>query len=146
MACPKPRAGKLPKVSIGSERNAGSESSAKKTLGSKDAEELGVEEIRNIMQFGALLGSPPTTFLGVSPPTRSMGAANPLVQDAVWKCNARTASRSNLQALREMDAAGVSFLRSGSCGDYRLLIGSPEFDLLSEASDAEEYSHFVLRE
>jgi hypothetical protein len=112
-------------------------------VGSEDSD-LGGAEIRAIMEFGALLGSQPTTFAG-SPPPRTAGAMNPLVQDFNWKSNAYRASHSNLQALREIDrslsdAYGVSFLRSASHGDCRLLIGSPDFGFLSDASDQEEYN------
>eukprot|EP00955_Chlamydomonas_euryale_P047918 353839-Chlamydomonas_euryale.AAC.7 len=65
-----------------------------------------------------------TSFFGVSPPLRSSGAVNPLARDAGWTRSAMSASRTNLQALRELDAAsGRSFLR----GD--LLVGSPPVHL-----------------
>ena len=51
------------------------------------------------VQCGSQIGSPPHTFLGMSPPVRSMGVANPLVQDARWQIDAHRASRSNLQVL-----------------------------------------------
>lgn len=102
---------------------------------------LGLEnEIRRILQHGVAAESPQTTFLGVSPPTRSMGAANPLVQDALWRQDPYRASHCNLQALREMDArCGGAFLRSGgACGDYRLLVGSPDVASLGGLSAASE--------
>ena len=72
---------------------------------------------------------------------RSAGAANPLVQDVLWKADPYKASHCNLQALREMDArAGASFLCTGSRGDYRLLIGSPDYDSLSQLV-AEQEAH-----
>lgn len=83
--------------------------------------------------------SPRKTFLGVSPPTRSMGVANPLVQDALWQRDPYRATHCNLQALREIDAHGISFLRADNRGDWRLLIGSPESAFLAEAA-AEESS------
>jgi hypothetical protein len=89
-----------------------------------DREDGGAAEIQSIMQRGKVRESPPTTFLGISPPRRSAGAANPLVQDWNWRSNAYKCSHSNLQALREIDARGVSFLRMS--GDSALLIESPE--------------------
>ena len=68
-------------------------------------------------------GTPPTTFFGVSPPVRSGwagGAANPISHDTTWAKQAVGASRTNLQALRELESTGgASFLQ----GDF--LIGSP---------------------
>ena len=84
--------------------------------------------------------SPPTTFLGVSPPVRSAGAANPLVQDWNWRSNAYKSSHSNLQALREIDARGVSFLRMS--GDSALLIESPEATGVLGASDCSATTYF----
>lgn len=52
---------------------------------------------------------------------------------------------AGVQALREMDARGVSFLRrtNSQCGDLRLLVESPECSLLSaEVSEGEEASMF----
>ena len=52
----------------------------------------------------------------------------------------RRCSHSNLQALREIDARGVSFLRcSSQGGDSRLLVESPDWGLLSaeDSGDAE---------
>lgn len=116
----------------------------------------GGAEIRRILQRGApsaaagrdsppqghSTGGPsgPCFFLGVSPPTRSGGAANPLVQDALWRRDPYAACRCNLQALREMDArAGGAFLGGGSGGrgDYRLLLGSPDVGALSALADTE---------
>ncbi|KAK9804275.1 hypothetical protein WJX72_004335 [[Myrmecia] bisecta] len=97
-------------------------------------------EIRRIMQCGSQAGSPPSaSWLGVSPPTRATGAANPLVSDFNWKKQVKMSSHNNLQALREMDAHGVSFLRSTSFGDCRLLLESPEYGLLAGSlSDTDE--------
>jgi hypothetical protein len=52
------------------------------------------------------------TYLGVSPPVRS-GAANPWAHDRSWTRSAYNASHTNLQALRELDSTGESFLRAG---------------------------------
>lgn len=83
--------------------------------------------------------SPRKTFLGVSPPTRSMGVANPLVQDALWQRDSYHATHCNLQALREIDAAcGISFLRTDHRGDWRLLIGSPEHTTLADAVEEDD--------
>ena len=50
----------------------------------------------------------------------------------------RRCSHSNLQALREIDARGVSFLRcSSQGGDSRLLVESPDYGLLSAEDSAE---------
>ena len=58
---------------------------------------------------------------------------------------ARRCSHSNLQALREIDARGVSFLRcSSQAGDCRLLVDSPEYGLLS-AEDSERTTCYVGR-
>ncbi len=66
------------------------------------------------------------------------GAANPLSHDRSWKVAAYSASHTNLQALRELDSAGESFLRgSADCGDSRLLLGSPDMTLLSDAATAD---------
>ncbi|KAK9902196.1 hypothetical protein WJX75_007405 [Coccomyxa subellipsoidea] len=104
-----------------------------------DVEDPGAAEIRRIMQYGGNCGSPANnSWLGVSPPTRTTGAANPLVQDFNWRSNAYRCSHSNLQALREIDARGVSFLRcSSQGGDSRLLVESPEYGLLS-ADDSQD--------
>ncbi|EIE18558.1 transcription factor NF-E2 [Coccomyxa subellipsoidea C-169] len=104
-----------------------------------DAEDPGAAEIRRIMQYGGNCGSPANnSWLGISPPTRTTGAANPLVQDFNWRSNAYRCSHSNLQALREIDARGVSFLRcSSQGGDSRLLVESPDYGLLS-ADDSQD--------
>lgn len=53
------------------------------------------------------------------------------------KKSARRCSHSNLQALREIDARGVSFLRcSSQGGDSRLLVESPDYGLLSAEDSA----------
>ena len=41
--------------------------------------------------------TPKHTFLGVSPPVRASGAANPMAQDRNWRSNAHKASNNNLQ-------------------------------------------------
>ncbi|CAL8466055.1 g5591 [Coccomyxa elongata] len=109
-----------------------------------DAEDPGAAEIRRIMQYGGNFESPArSSWLGVSPPTRTTGAANPLVQDFNWRSNAYRCSHSNLQALREIDARGVSFLRcSSQGGDSRLLVESPEYGLLS-AEDSQNASNTI---
>lgn len=93
----------------------------------------------------------PACFLGVSPPVRSGffgGAANPQAHDASWTFSAASACRTNLQALRELDSAGVSFLRQAA-GDYRLLLGSPDprslGGLAEEASAADGLSGSLPR-
>lgn len=66
------------------------------------------------------------------------GAANPLAHDASWTSFAAySASHTNLQALRELDARGASFLRSVPSGDPALVLGSPDLQPLAEeaASD-----------
>ena len=41
------------------------------------------------LQRGPHYGSPaPASWLGISPPTRTTGAVNPLVQDFNWRSNA----------------------------------------------------------
>lgn len=94
-------------------------------------EDVGKGEIRRILNDSQMASSPRTTFLGVSPPVRGGlygGAANPLSQDSNWRRCARIATASSLQALRERDLQGVSFLRSGCVGDSKLLLGSPGRD------------------
>ncbi|CAL5228432.1 g11566 [Coccomyxa viridis] len=112
-----------------------------------EAEDTGASEIRKIMQRGTNHGSPaPASWLGMSPPTRTTGAANPLVQDFNWRSNAYRCSHSNLQALREIDARGVSFLQcSSQGGDSRLLVESPDYGLLSaeDSTDAENTIQYI---
>lgn len=87
-------------------------------------------EINRILK-DQMPGSPRTTFLGVSPPVRGGlygGAANPLSQDSHWRRCARKATASSLQALRERDLQGLSFLRSGCVGESKLLLASQEYD------------------
>jgi hypothetical protein len=82
-------------------------------------------------------GTPTTTYLGVSPPSREGflgGAANPLAHDASWQGAAYAVCHNHLEALRELDSRGASFLRSASVGDVRLLLGSPEFGLAPEVA------------
>eukprot|EP00775_Hariotina_reticulata_P006428 gene6428-6659_t len=58
---------------------------------------------------------PIASYLGVSPPVRSGccgGAANPWSHDRSWKMSAYSASSTNLQALRELDNEGESFLKA----------------------------------
>ncbi|PNH07767.1 hypothetical protein TSOC_005735 [Tetrabaena socialis] len=82
-----------------------------------------------------LQGQPPdapNTFFGVSPPVRSGcfgGAANPILHDSQWSARALNASHTNLQQLRELDSQH-SFMRC--TGDYRLLLGSPDFRSLAD--------------
>lgn len=55
-------------------------------------------------------------------------------------------SHSNLQALREIDARGVSFLQcSSQGGDSRLLVESPDYGLLSaeDSTDAENTIQYI---
>lgn len=99
---------------------------------------LGVAEIQQILQ-GQGSSTPKTTFFGVSPPTRATGVANPLVQSQEWRSNARKASHSNLEILKDIDSHGVPFLRNTSFGDCRVLLETPESGsgLLSGASSVE---------
>jgi hypothetical protein len=72
--------------------------------------------------------TPTTTYLGVSPPVRSGcygGAANPWSHDRSWKMSAWSASHTNLEALRELDSEGESFLCSKSCPAVDLVLGAP---------------------
>lgn len=92
-----------------------------------------------------MASSPRTTFLGVSPPVRGGlygGAANPLSQDSNWRRSARMATASSLQALRERDLQGISFLRSGCVGDSKLLLAPIEHDSAGDSLDEPE-SGFV---
>lgn len=64
--------------------------------------------------------------LGVSPPVRSGcwgGAANPWSHDRSWKLSAYSASSTNLQALRELDSEGESFLKAKDSGAGKLVLG-----------------------
>lgn len=63
--------------------------------------------------------TPTVTYLGVSPPVRS-GAANPWAHDSSWTRSVYSASHSNLQALRELDSTGESFLLAGCHAPGRL--------------------------
>uniref|UniRef100_A0A7S0YMN3 Uncharacterized protein n=1 Tax=Polytomella parva TaxID=51329 RepID=A0A7S0YMN3_9CHLO len=58
--------------------------------------------LKGVMTSGA--SSPPAaaTYLGQSPPVRS-GAANPMAYSSSWSRDAYAATKSNLQALRELD-------------------------------------------
>jgi hypothetical protein len=65
--------------------------------------------------------APTASYLGVSPPVRSGcwgGATNPWSHDRSWRLSAYSASSTNLQALRELDSEGESFLKAkdSSCG------------------------------
>lgn len=74
--------------------------------------------------------------LAIRAPARP--AILPHMQDADLQCALRRCSHSNLQALREIDARGVSFLRcSSQGGDSRLLVESPDYGLLS-ADDSQD--------
>ncbi|KAI8471745.1 MAG: hypothetical protein J3K34DRAFT_520274 [Monoraphidium minutum] len=80
--------------------------------------------------FPTFARTPTLTYLGVSPPVRS-GAANPWAHDAAWARAAYSASHTNLQALRELDSTGESFLRAGagsscSAGGAALVLVSPD--------------------
>lgn len=69
-----------------------------------------LSELETLLEQDCCAQTPTITFFGVSPPVRS-GAANP------WRCDdvrSYSASHANLQALRELDSTGESFLRSGS--------------------------------
>jgi hypothetical protein len=85
---------------------------------------------------------PTATYYGVSPPVRSGcwgGATNPWSHDRSWKLSAYSASSTNLQALRELDSEGESFLKAKdtSCGKL-VLAGSTDAPVVDPAdcSDA----------
>lgn len=96
------------------------------SLTSQDS--CGASELRDILQNPTV--EPKPSYFGVSPPVRSGfcgGACNPLAHDSKWKFNAYSASHTNLQALRELDSAGISFLRTAThSADAALVLGSPE--------------------
>lgn len=89
-----------------------------------------IEELRRILSSGASLGAPQRSYFGVSPPARCNDG---LVHDAMWQRDYHNSSRSNLQALRELDqTGGIPFLRGDdACGDTRLILGSPDFSFLA---------------
>ena len=63
----------------------------------------------------------------MSPPARCSGALNPQANDRSWRSCAHQGSNGNLQALREIDSRGASFLElTGQRGDGRLAADSPE--------------------
>lgn len=78
-------------------------------------------------------------FYGMSPPTRTTGAANPLGLDSAWRNTAYKATHSNLQALKEMNVP--SCLRNSANGDILCIPESPDCGFLSaefEVFDREE--------
>ena len=78
-------------------------------------------------------------FYGMSPPTRTNGAANPLGLDSGWRNTAYKATHSNLQALREMSVP--SCLRNNANGDVLCIPESPDCGFLSaefEVFDGDE--------
>jgi len=86
------------------------------------------QELQAILQNSSFVGSPTKSFLGVSPPLRSGwagGAANPISHDKTWTRSAYSASHTNLQALREIESSGISFLRG--MDHNHILLGSPDF-------------------
>ena len=62
------------------------------------------------------------------------------MQDWKWQSNAYVSSHSNLQALREIDARGVSFLRAN---DGQLLESPESSGQLAGASDSSTASCYV---
>ncbi len=74
------------------------------------------------------------------------GAANPWARDPAWARAAYNASHSNLQALRELDSTGESFLRAGGASAAALVgplvLASPDPSgpprVLASAAAAEE--------
>lgn len=86
-------------------------------------------ELQAILSQNAGGGCAGSFFWGVSPPVRSGwaggaaigGAANPIAHDNTWARAAYSASHTNLQALREIESNGVSFLR----GDLLKLGSTP---------------------
>lgn len=86
-------------------------------------------------------GPSSVSYLGVSPPVRSGcfgGAANPWSHDRSWKMSAYSASSTNLQALRELDSEGESFLRTKDSAAARLVLGALDLPVADPAdcSDA----------
>jgi hypothetical protein len=80
---------------------------------------------------------PTATYFGVSPPVRSGcwgGATNPWSHDRSWKLSAYSASSTNLQALRELDSEGESFLKAKdtSCGKL-VLAGNTDAPVVDPA-------------
>lgn len=78
-------------------------------------------------------------FYGMSPPTRTTGAANPMGMDSAWRSTAYKATHSNLQALREMSAP--SFVRNNMSAAILCIPESPDCGFLSaefEVFDSEE--------
>lgn len=68
---------------------------------------------------------PTATYFGVSPPVRSGcwgGATNPWSHDRSWKLSAYSASSTNLQALRELDSEGESFLKAKDTSTGKLVL------------------------
>lgn len=68
------------------------------------------------------------------------GAANPWSHDRSWKLSAYSASSTNLQALRELDSAGESFLRAKESSTGRLVLSGSTAPIVdasaADASDA----------
>ncbi|KAL0047907.1 hypothetical protein WJX82_002934 [Trebouxia sp. C0006] len=100
--------------------------------------ELGMAEIQRIMQGDSnnKQGHAKSVqcFCGVSPPTRSSGAANPLGLDTAWRNTAyKACTHSNLQALREMSESAI--LHSNVYGDVFSIPDSPELGFLSAEFD-----------
>lgn len=100
--------------------------------------ELGMAEIQRIMQgdSNSKQGHAKSVqcFCGVSPPTRSSGAANPLGLDTAWRNTAyKACTHSNLQALREMSESAI--LHSNVYGDVLSIPDSPELGFLSAEFD-----------
>lgn len=89
--------------------------------------------------------TPTTTYLGVSPPVRS-GAANPWAHDRSWARSAYSASHTNLQALRELDSTGESFLKGGRHAAGRLggSAGSGNIDAAALVLASPDLAHSVL--
>jgi hypothetical protein len=79
-----------------------------------------------------------SAYFGVSPPVRSGfcgGAANPLAHDSSWMVGAYSASCTNLQALRELDSTGTTFLDHRSSDDSKGSISTPDTSQMSDMND-----------
>eukprot|EP00884_Botryococcus_braunii_P002360 jgi/Botrbrau1/12124/Bobra.0186s0041.1 len=100
----------------------------------------GAMEIGQILQKSTAQ-SVPVKYFGISPPTRTGGAVNPLVQDNNWLEKARQCSHKNLQALKEIEEmSGVTFLHSSSCNGISGLfdVSPDDSGLLSKVDEDTE--------
>lgn len=79
----------------------------------EDSYESDLSELDALLVQPCAAQTPTVTYLGVSPPVRC-GAANPWAHDQSWAHSAYNASHSNLEALRELDSTGESFLHGAA--------------------------------